>query len=63
MPNRPNDLVALRVDYLAKESDLGTHAQIIQQKTGKTVRFELAAQTRHALMEWINRSPPAGANR
>ena len=49
------DLVALRVRDLAREGGLGARAQIIQRKTGKTVQFELTEQTRHAIMEWINR--------
>lgn len=49
------DLVALRVCDLAKEGGLGTRAQIIQRKTGKTVQFELTEQTRRAIMDWINR--------
>lgn len=49
------DLVALRVCDLAREGGLGARAQIIQRKTGKTVRFELTEQTRRAIMDWINR--------
>ncbi|XRD81595.1 tyrosine-type recombinase/integrase [Dyella halodurans] len=49
------DLVALRVCDLAREGGLGTRAQIIQRKTGKTVQFELTEQTRRAIMDWINR--------
>lgn len=49
------DLVALKVCDLAREGGLGTRAQIIQRKTGKTVQFELTEQTRRAIMDWINR--------
>lgn len=49
------DLVALRVSDLAREGGLGTRAQIIQRKTGKTVQFELTDQTRRAIMDWINK--------
>jgi integrase len=47
--------MALKVCDLAREGGLGARAQIIQRKTGKAVQFELTEQTRHALMDWINK--------
>ncbi len=53
------DLVALKVCDLAREGGLGTRAQIIQRKTGKTVQFELTEQTRRAIMDWRQIHPTA----
>ena len=47
------DLIALRVGDLARGGLLGSRAQVIQQKTGRVVQFEVTEQTRHSVAAWI----------
>jgi len=47
------DLIALRVGDLARGGALGSRAQVIQQKTGRVVQFEITEQTRHSVAAWI----------
>ena len=46
-------LVAFRVADRVRGGFLGTRADVIQQKAGRTVQFEVTEQTRQALATWI----------
>ena len=37
-------------------STVSKRAIVVQQKTGKPVQFEITAQTRESILEWINRA-------
>jgi hypothetical protein len=45
-------LVAFRVADRVRGGFLGTRADVIQQKAGRTVQFEVTEQTRQALATW-----------
>ena len=47
------DLVRLRVRDVAHGEQAVSPAMVLQQKTGRPVRFELTEQTREALQVWI----------
>ena len=55
------DLVGLRVRDVAHGDHILPRAMVIQQKTGRPVRFELTDQTRDAVRAWIGSQhlPPA----
>ena len=50
---RSCDLVILRVADLSRTGSVRERAIVIQQKTGRPVQFELTAQTREAIADWI----------
>jgi integrase len=47
------DLVALRVDDVARNGNAIERTSVRQRKTGRPVRFELTEQTRHAIDEYL----------
>lgn len=47
------DLIKMRVSDVAIGRDVFTRATVIQQKTGRPVRFELTRDTRRAVRDWI----------
>ena len=47
------DLVQLRIGQLVINAAARHRATIVQQKTGKPVRFELTQQTRESLIAWL----------
>ncbi|EED33081.1 phage integrase [gamma proteobacterium NOR5-3] len=58
---RACDLMALTVTDIAQGGRVQSRAQIVQQKTGRPVQFEITEQTRLSLERWIteaNLLPP-----
>ena len=51
---RACDLVKLRVRDVANADRTATRANVVQQKTGRPVQFELTDPTREAVSSWIN---------
>ena len=51
---RACDLVSLTVADIAQAGRVQSRAQIVQQKTGRPVQFEITQQTRQSLTEWIS---------
>ena len=50
------DLVRLRVADIAHGDSVMQRATVIQQKTGRPVRFELTKPTREAVRDWLIRA-------
>jgi integrase len=50
------DLVQLRVRDVQHGDRMASRAMIMQQKTKRTVQFEITPQTREAVGEWIQRA-------
>lgn len=50
------DLVKLRVKDIAHGATLNKRAVILQQKTQEPVQFEITAQTRESLSNWIHKA-------
>jgi integrase len=53
---RACDLLKLRVSDASNGRRVASRAMIMQQKTRQAVQFEITAQTRDALCEWIRRA-------
>jgi integrase len=53
---RSCDLVKIRVKDVTHGATVSKRAIVVQQKTGKPVQFEITAQTRESILEWINRA-------
>ena len=51
---RACDLVCIRVRDVAQGDQVAHRAMILQRKTNRTVRFEIAGQARDAIQNWIN---------
>ena len=51
---RACDLVSLTVADIAQAGRVQSRTQIVQQKTGRPVQFEITQQTRQSLTEWIS---------
>lgn len=51
---RARDLVKLRVRDVANGDRTAARANVVQQKTGRPVQFELTDPTREAVSSWIN---------
>ncbi|KZZ40948.1 integrase [Oleiphilus sp. HI0118] len=49
------DLVGLLVRDIARDSEVRSRAQVIQQKTKRPVVFEITRKTREALSDWITK--------
>jgi len=47
------DLIKIRVSDIASMGEVFSRASVVQQKTGKPVKFELTHDTRRAIREWI----------
>lgn len=54
---RSCDLVALRDSDLVTGDSVRDRAVIVQQKTGRSVQFELTEQTRKAVQAWLAQRP------
>ena len=54
------DLVGLRVVDVVHGDQIVSRATVVQQKTGRLVRFELTEQTREALQAWIGEQNLSG---
>lgn len=50
------DLVKLKVSDIRQGGNISHRATITQQKTNQPVRFEITAQTREALLNWITKA-------
>jgi integrase len=50
---RACDLLNLRVRDIATGSEVASRATVLQSKTGRSVQFEIAEQTREAVKDWI----------
>jgi integrase len=48
------DLVALQVDDVCVGGRVRDRRTVIQQKTGRPVRFEITEQTRSAVRDWLS---------
>ena len=58
---RACDLMALRLGDIAQGNRVQPRARIIQRKTGRPVQFEITAQARESIEQWIavaNLRPP-----
>jgi integrase len=53
---RGSDLVSLRVRDISQGSSALSRAIILQQKTHRTVQFEITEQTRQSVAAWIERT-------
>jgi hypothetical protein len=52
---RSCDLLKIHVGGVTHASTVARSAIVLKQKTWKPVPFEIAAQTRESILEWINR--------
>lgn len=50
---RACDLLKLKLSDVAKGGEISSRAAIVQQKTGRPVRFELTARTRESIASWV----------
>ncbi len=50
---RACDLVKLRVSHVSHGGQIASRAIVMQQKTGRPVRFEMTQSTREAVQAWI----------
>lgn len=50
---RASDLVSLRVSDIASGLQVLSRGKIIQQKTGRPVRFEISKRTKQSLTSWL----------
>ena len=53
---RACDLVKLKVSDISHGSQIARRAVVLQQKTGRTVQFEISDQTRKAVSDWIEKA-------
>jgi len=50
---RACDLLRLRVSDVSSGGRVGSRAMIMQQKTGRSVQFEITPRTRESIVKWI----------
>jgi integrase len=53
---RACDLLKLRVSDVTSSNTVNHRATVLQQKTGRPVRFEITRKTRRSLTDWIKRA-------
>jgi len=53
---RACDLVKIKVADIAEGSGIKRRAQVMQQKTGRPVRFEITKQARDSILAWIEKA-------
>lgn len=51
---RACDLLKLRVSDVSQGNRVAARAAVVQQKTQRSVQFEITEQTRNAIAEWMN---------
>jgi integrase len=51
---RGSDLVKIKVSDVSNSGAVATRAMVMQQKTGRPVQFEITANTKEALEDWIS---------
>lgn len=49
------DLVKMKIGSLVTGAEIRTRSMVIQQKTGRPVQFEIAADVRASLLAWLER--------
>lgn len=49
------DLVKMRIGSLVTGAEIRTRFMVIQQKTGRSVQFEISADVRASLLAWLER--------
>jgi integrase len=52
---RACDLLKLKVSDISQGNRVTSRAMVMQQKTGRSVQFEITEQTRQVVSEWIRR--------
>ena len=50
---RACDLLKPKLSDVAKGGEISSRASIVQQKTGRPVRFELTSKTRESVASWV----------
>ena len=58
---RGSDLVKIRVSDISKSGVVASRAMVLQQKTGRSVQFEITEQTRDAITQWIKQASLPGS--
>ena len=58
---RGSDLVKIRVSDISKSGVVASRAMVLQQKTGRSVQFEITEQTRDAITQWIKQANLPGS--
>lgn len=53
---RACDLVKLRVSDVSHGGHMASRAMVMQQKTGRSIQFEITAMTREAVQAWIQKA-------
>lgn len=53
---RACDLVRVRVSDVSHGGQMASRAMVMQQKTGRSVQFEITAMTREAVQAWIQKA-------
>lgn len=51
---RGSDLVKIKVSDVCNSGAVASRAMVMQQKTGRPVQFEITANTREAIADWIS---------
>lgn len=59
---RGSDLVKIKVSDVSNSGAVATRAMVMQQKTGRPVQFEITANTKEALEDWISTSNLGGSD-
>ena len=59
---RACDLLKLRVSDLSQGNRVASRATVMQQKTGRSVQFEITEHTRQAVSDWIRRANLSASN-
>ena len=59
---RACDLLNLRVSDVSNGETVNNRATVLQQKTGRPVRFEITHKSRKAVTDWIERAGLAGTD-
>ena len=59
---RACDLLKLRVSDVSNGDTINSRATVLQQKTGRPVRFEITRKSRKSLNDWIERAGLTGSD-
>lgn len=54
-------MVKIRVSDISKSGVVASRAMVLQQKTGRSVQFEITEQTRDAITRWIEKADLSGS--
>ena len=58
---RGSDLVKIRVSDISKSGIVASRAMVLQQKTSRSVQFEITEQSRDAIMRWMEKAELSGS--